>query len=504
VSGLLNAAPGGVPAALQNVEPYRGPALALLRSQFRDSSVDPPQRLHAAYALAQFGEAPVEFLIDQVPGTSVSEAPNLIGALAAAGEPAAVQLRERLEGEKDPQRRARYAIAMLRLGDPRGAERVLALAPDPTCRTAFIHGLAAWHGDLPLVPGLLRSAEDPGLCSGLCAAVGLMNPADLAVPERDALADALADRYRQAPDGGTHSAAGWALRRWGRQLPDLDPEPESPPERDWFVNRRHMTMLRARPGTLPAVNPMVADAKPCAVRLTRPFFICDRETWVDLFQQWLEDPDCPPEQKPRAGKQEFLGGASPTGDCPVAGISWFDAVLFCNWLSRREGRHECYTLTRQKVSRDGKEVEVDVCGGCDFEADGYRLPTEAEWDYACRAGTTTAYFFGDNPDLLPEYGFLYGNSRGRSWPGGTKLPNAWGLFDAYGNAAEWCWDWYTETYPSNPIDPRGPAEGTDRVVRGGFYYTAEAGGSWFWLHGFRAPPETGMQGFRVVCGAVPR
>jgi len=97
------------------------------------------------------------------------------------------------------------------------------------------------------------------------------------------------------------------------------------------------------------------------------------------------------------------------------------------------------------------------------------LPTEAQWEYACRAGTTTKFSFGDDEDQLANYAWYYANSEQRTHPVGQKLPNAWGFYDMHGNVLEWCADWYSETYYVNSPgrDPTGPAEGTSHVDRGG-------------------------------------
>jgi formylglycine-generating enzyme required for sulfatase activity len=156
----------------------------------------------------------------------------------------------------------------------------------------------------------------------------------------------------------------------------------------------------------------------------------------------------------------------------VQQVSWFDAVLFCNWLSEKEGGQPCYKRTGEKQKSpyedgQGKEVEWDVWG-CDFDANGYRLPTEAEWEYACRARTTSVFGFGDDDSLVPRYGFFVVNSRSRTWPGGTLVPNNWGLFDIHGNVWEWCWDSYAESAGEGvKADPQGPATGERRVLRGG-------------------------------------
>jgi sulfatase modifying factor 1 len=139
---------------------------------------------------------------------------------------------------------------------------------------------------------------------------------------------------------------------------------------------------------------------------------------------------------------------------PVAGVQWVDAVRFCNKCSEMDGLKPCY---------DPKTW------ACDFEADGYRLPTEAEWEYACRAGTKTKYFFGDSASDLVGYAWVKQNSEGKVRPVGQKPANAFGLHDMHGNVWQWCNDWYAEdAYASSPKEnPRGPAEGKQRVLRGG-------------------------------------
>jgi len=139
---------------------------------------------------------------------------------------------------------------------------------------------------------------------------------------------------------------------------------------------------------------------------------------------------------------------------PLEQINWTDAALYCNDRSLAEGLEPCY-------DEDTWE--------CNFEANGYRLPTEAEWEYACRAGTRTRYSFGDSAGALAAHAWYADNAAKATHPVGQKKPNPWGLYDMHGNVSEWCHDYYAEDYyrQSPQRDPRGPGAGRERVIRGG-------------------------------------
>ena len=143
---------------------------------------------------------------------------------------------------------------------------------------------------------------------------------------------------------------------------------------------------------------------------------------------------------------------------PVERVRWRDAKQYCNERSLLEGLKPCY---------DEKTTDWD----CDYAAIGYRLPTEAEWEYACRAGEDGPYDFGQ-ADTLRQYSWFADNAGEKTHPSGAKKPNRWRIFDMYGNVSEWCEDVYSPAYyrESAPVDPRGPpSPGQDvkRVMRGG-------------------------------------
>lgn len=154
---------------------------------------------------------------------------------------------------------------------------------------------------------------------------------------------------------------------------------------------------------------------------------------------------------------KYMGGDNPSEfkqpKSPVEKVSWHDAIRFCNFRSDLERLPRYY---------DTRSADPIILGG-----PGYRLPTEAEWEYACRAGTATSYSFGDDESLLGRYAWYNGDKEDRTHEVGRKQPNAWGLYDMHGNVSEWCWDYY-RAYSNRPEeDPTGPHSGKNRVIRGG-------------------------------------
>ena len=173
--------------------------------------------------------------------------------------------------------------------------------------------------------------------------------------------------------------------------------------------------------------------------------------WMDTREAAQKDYESLMKQNP----SKFKGP-----ERPVEQVDWYHAVLYCNMRSLKEGLKPCYDAATL---------------ACDFDAEGYRLPTEAEWEYACRAGTRTQYSFGDDPAKLKTCAWFKANADGTPHPVGQKAPNPWGLYDMHGNVAEWCDDIYSETYyqQREDKDPHGPSSGDKRVLRGGSWRANE-------------------------------
>ena len=194
------------------------------------------------------------------------------------------------------------------------------------------------------------------------------------------------------------------------------------------------------------------------VQLTKPFWIGQTEVTVSQFRRFVEAEHFVTETEQTAGyglvqnqwvlrsgfSWKEVGEATLTDKHPASNITWNDAVAFCEWLSRHESRE-----TSQSVR--------------------YRLPTEAEWEFACRAGTETPWFFGSDARVARDYAISAGNSTRQLHPVGSRLENPFHLFDVLGNQAEWCQDWFASYGSADGLvtDPTGPLNGQERVQRGG-------------------------------------
>jgi formylglycine-generating enzyme required for sulfatase activity len=230
-----------------------------------------------------------------------------------------------------------------------------------------------------------------------------------------------------------------------------EPRPIAAPEKE-IRNSLGMKLVRIPAGRFIMGSPpneahRRSDEVAHPVTISRPFYLGAHLVTVGNFRAFAKAAGYRTEAEKagetRPGRCWLKPGWEQGDDYPVACLSWHDAKTFCDWLSKKEGQTYC-------------------------------LPTEAEWEYACRAGSTSAYSFGAEAEKLREYGWHRGSSGEKAHPVGKLKPNAWGLYDMHGNLLQWCGDYYDAHFyeKTASVDPRGPDRGGRRVLRGGSWNSA--------------------------------
>ena len=288
----------------------------------------------------------------------------------------------------------------------------------------------------------------------------------------------LLDLSQTDPDPGIHGACEWVLKYSGQEIAT----PTDAREQDarqlagdwrWYGNRQGHTMVII-PGPAeftmgsPKTEPLRGDHETAHThRIRRSFSIASKEVTGAQFQRFLRD-------NPQI-HHTFDERFSPEGNSPQTSVTWYEAASYCNWLSAQDEippDQWCYLPNDDSVLAEGMAIAPDY-----LTRRGYRLPTEAEWEFACRAGTVTSRYFGDLPELLSHYAAFQENAQDRTLPVGSLRPNEWGLFDMHGNVAEWCQDAFEESaqVATGTDGNAGVVRERDaRVLRGGSFQDARA------------------------------
>jgi len=389
--------------------------------------------------------------------------------------------------------KAQAAVKLLQFGQPAVAWRLLRHSSDPTVRTYLIHDLGAMNADPKLVISRLKSEQDVSVRRALILSLGEFTTQQLPDNERRPLIAMLLRWYRNDRDAGIHAAIAWLLRygtqgnsprklNWqqSKSLSDLDNSMagRSPSGRHWYVTREGQPMIILRgpaefsagsptyePGRVPESDS--PDETLHRALIPRSFAISSTEITVAQFQRFL---DANPEVKaafryPNDPNRmaRVLQTFSPDPGGPQIALTWYEAAMYCNWLSKQEGlaTSEWVYPSRFDQIKEGMTLPKDY-----LHRTGYRLPTEAEWEYAARSGTATARFFGNSEELLDHYAWYSKhppqrksdpadpNDPQRTWPVGELKPNDFGLFDVYGNVWEWCQDRLRQYAPGELVVDR--------------------------------------------------
>jgi formylglycine-generating enzyme required for sulfatase activity len=391
------------------------------------------------------------------------------------------------EGDRDDLaiRQARAGVTLLQGGKAEAVWGLLREQPDPRLRAYLIHGLAALGADPAPLLARLEAEPDSGARQGLLFSLGQYRDDQLPAAVRHGLAQRLLARYRTDPDPGVHSAIAWLLRRWKQEDPldAIDRQLATAPpvsQRRWYVNKHGHTLAVLRLPAMGDALEMLLDQPDHALgpaeraawprrRVSHSFAIATRETTWQQFRHFHET-------YPRF-LRPLPSYYAPENDSPVGNLTWFEAAAYCRWLSEQEGIAEeqmCYPPVGE--IRPGMTLPADY-----LHRTGYRVPTEAEWECACRAGTVTSRYYGHAEFLLGRYGWYHDNSRDHSQPVAEMLPNPLGLFDTYGNVWEWCQDRFVTHRGAALQGTQEDSEGLDLIVGsemrllrgGGFHVSAD-------------------------------
>jgi formylglycine-generating enzyme required for sulfatase activity/tRNA A-37 threonylcarbamoyl transferase component Bud32 len=364
--------------------------------------------------------------------------------------------------ETHSKRQGHAAAALMALGAGEAAWPVFVFPKDgdPTARSYLLARLEAIGADPLALMRRFDAEADVSAKRALVVALGDYPFEAVPGAEREAMTAKLLVLYREHSDPGLHGAIDWLLRqKWGKakELTVVDaqlatasrakvlarelmgvgpvsvgpllPAPVVAEKLDWFVNGECQTFAVIRGPVeftmgAPASEPGWVEVNEPAhrKRISRMFAVATKEVTNAEFLRFLP-------------KHEWVRRYSPGADTPAVGMSWYDCAGYCNWLSEREGipaDQWCYEPNKAGLYGDGMRIKPGH-----LKLTGYRLPTEAEWEYACRGSAVTVRYHGRGEELLPRYGWFLPNAEDREWPVGRLRPNEWGLFDTLGNAAEW-------------------------------------------------------------------
>lgn len=451
------------------------------------------QKLNLAYGLACFDRVDPEVLIRGLiaQDTDPEEIENIVIALRANESESLERIKDAARNatqRSDWPTKARLAILALQMGAPSLASEMLRDRPnevgaefDPIQRTVFVQEFPDWCRTIQPLGVLLANTSDAALRSGISLALG--GVANLEQVTKEEWQKVLEDWYSTANDSGTHSAAGWTLSRWKLPKPKGEAGKEPNSDRDWWHEPNGLSFVKIDSGVV------TGEERP--IEVDDDFWISDSEVTVGLFEEFMADKDYLG-IKPNDWEGPKVFDNDRSAILPVQMVSWYDAVMFCNWLSWKLELVPCYQIEELTVgptqvqSSDSEKPLGRFSVKWHRESNGIRLPMATEWEYACRAATKTRFSYGDDTSDLQDYCWFRQNSNFRTHLVRTKPCNAFGLFEMHGNVSEWCWD----------------SSDSQAAFRGGNWFSE----AWSCrsLSGFWKDAESRevIQGFRVVCGPV--
>jgi serine/threonine protein kinase/formylglycine-generating enzyme required for sulfatase activity len=458
-----------------------------------------PAAAHLVGPLADYIEAEKRTLAELglaagIYGTLAPDAPDAYDRLEArlARQPGAED--QEVARISLAKQQANIGAVLLAIGHGDAAWLLLKHSPDPTRRSFLIERLAAAGVDPGTLTARLGDEKDVSIQRAILLSLGQYS-------SQPGFLDELVGLYRDHDDAGLHAAAGWLLRQWGaedkiKQIDDQlkkeknqrlasiekhlktlasrarerpeDPLPNPLENARWYITTQGQTMVVIPPGDK---FRMGEGERARDVEIEHSFEIAATDVTVEQFRRF---------RKERGETYDFDKNYAQKEECPAIEVSWLDAAAYCNWLSNKEGLQKCYDEDEKGMVTGLKKNHLEL--------DGYRLPSEKEWEYACRARSQSNFGFGEPAELLVRYGWYSGNLDGKTQPVGSLKPNDLGLFDMHGNVWQWC-------------DDLVQLRTSYRVVRGGawFYVAAQCRASYrFWFE-----PHVRYRGLGFRLARVP-
>ncbi len=486
---------------LDGLRPVKNRLLAPLSAAFRESAPRRAvERTLAANILADYAADQPLLLADLLmdaddfqfvalfPRVREHGEPGLRPLLAELDVPLPADAEEELK-EKHAKRQANAGAALFRLGHTARVWPLLRHSPDPRVRSYLFHRLGPLGAHPQGIIQRLNAEPDVTIRRALVLSLGTFKPDQLPLSERAALLPGLLELYRADPDPGIHGAAEWLLRQWKQadQLAAIDTQLTKLKEQrlekgkaqpQWYVNGQGQTMVVLPPMTFTMGSPRHEAGRNSGAegnvetqhekRIPRSFAIAAKAVTIEQFRRY---------QKEFKYQTQFARSL----DCPIHDTTWYHATAYCNWLSEQEGlppTEWCYEPVKDGKFQAGMRLAKNY-----LQRIGYRLPTEAEWECACRVQAVTCRHFGESDELLREYAWHVFNSENRSWPGGSLKPNDWGLFDMHGNVWVWCQERYVDSPDGAPPESTALEDKEDvldvtdkdyRLLRGGSFYNPPA------------------------------
>jgi formylglycine-generating enzyme required for sulfatase activity len=347
-------------------------------------------------------------------------------------------------------RKANAALGLLHLGQAEPVWPLLRHSPTPDVRSYLVRDLATRGSDARVLVKRLEVEDDVSARRALILALGEYSAAQLPTSLRAELTPRLLNWYRNDPDAGIHGAVDWLLRHnrqgpnsreldWGQatalEAVDADLAGKTPGERHWYVSKTGQSFsVISGPVEFTMGSPNSESARHSSETLHRrkiphSYAVATKKVTVAQWRRFLADVQA---RYPGNLSHSYVLRYSPDDTGPIPALSWYDAAKFCRWLSEQEGVAEdqmCYPPI--------PDIKPGVALPKNYlSRTGYRLPTQAEWEYACRAGADTNRYFGESEELLGNYAWYVKNSDDRAWPVGQLKPNDYGLFDTLGNLLE--------------------------------------------------------------------